>query len=146
VDSYFVHYNTGFPLLHRPTLEDNLVERVHLRDNGFGAVVLVVCALGARHLDDERVRLPGCGIRSAGWRWFNQVHITRRPLLERPRLCDVQLYILSTLFLSSSSKSRSIWMLVGISLRMLTDVGAHRQSFYSEIPNARDEYWKRAFW
>jgi hypothetical protein len=146
VDAYFVNYNAYVPLLHQPTFQYNINEKAHLHDNGFGAVLLVVCALGSRFVDDSRVYVPGYGMRSSGWRWFNQVQITRRPLLNRPRLCDVQLYLLSSYFLSASSRPSSVWMLVGISLRMVTDIGAHRQSFYSKTPNARDELWKRAFW
>jgi hypothetical protein len=79
-------------------------------------------------------------------RLCNKVQISTRPLLNRPQLSDAQIYLLSTFFLAASSKPQSVWTLIGVSIRLLLDIGAHRQSFYSKTPNARDELWKRAFW
>lgn len=146
VDAYFVHFNAYFPLLHRPTFEYNLAENAHFRDEGFGAVVLVVCALGAKYVDDPRVYIPGCPPRSAGWYWYNQLQIDRRPFMRKARISDVQLYILAVVFQSSSFRGDTMSLLIGIAQRRLLDAGAHMQRFYSKTPNTRDELWKRAFW
>jgi hypothetical protein len=45
-------------LLHRPTFEKEIAEGLHKRNATFGAVVLVVCAIGSRYSDDPRVQLP----------------------------------------------------------------------------------------
>jgi hypothetical protein len=146
VDAYFGHYNFYMPLLHRPMFEYNLAEKAHTRDTGFGAVVLAVCALGARYVNDERVLLPGCPPRSAGWRWYNQLQMSQRPIAIKPHLIDVQLYILAAQFLSATTNGGHFWEFVGIAQRKLFKIGAHRQQFYTKVPNIRDELWKRAFW
>jgi hypothetical protein len=147
VDAFFVHYNSFFLLLHRPSFKHNLAERAHFRDRAFGELLLVVCALGSRSVDDPRVCLPGEPFpRAAGWRWFNQVQLQCRPFLSRARLLDVQLYLLSAMFLSYSSKPHGIWMLLGMTRQMITDVGAHRRTFYPKRPTVHSELWKRAFW
>ena len=57
VDHYFKHINIELPLLHRPTLEHDIARGLHRRDAAFGAVVLLVCAMGSRYSDDPRVQL-----------------------------------------------------------------------------------------
>jgi len=93
VDLYFANMNSFLPLLHRPIFEKSLAENLHLRDDGFGAVVLLVAAVGARFSDDVRVALPGTNaMHSAGWGWFNQVQMVRRSLFSPPSLYDLQIY------------------------------------------------------
>ena len=85
--------NSFLPLLHRPIFEKSLADNLHLRDDGFGAVVLLVAAVGARFSDDPRVALPGTeAMHSAGWAWFNQVQMVRRSLFSPPSLYDLQIY------------------------------------------------------
>ena len=55
VDAYFTHLNIYLPLLHRPSFEKCLREGLHLIQVTFGAIVLLVCANGARWVDDPRV-------------------------------------------------------------------------------------------
>lgn len=93
VDLYFTNVNTFLPLLHHPMFEKSLADNVHLRDDGFGAVVLLVAAVGARYSDDPRVALAGTdALHSAGWAWFNQVQMVRRSLFSPPSLYDLQIY------------------------------------------------------
>ena len=93
VDLYFANMNSFLPLLHRPIFEKSLADNLHLRDDGFGAVVLLVAAVGARFSDDLRVALPGTdAMHSAGWAWFNQVQMVRRSLFSPPSLYDLQIY------------------------------------------------------
>ena len=53
VHSYFANYNIYMPILHRPTFEKGIREGCHLVDQGFGATVLLVCALGAKFVEDQ---------------------------------------------------------------------------------------------
>jgi hypothetical protein len=53
--------------------------------------LLLVCAVGARFVDDERVLLDGASGLSAGWKWFNQVPLMRRSILALPGLHDLQI-------------------------------------------------------
>jgi hypothetical protein len=55
VELYFAHFNSMFPLLHRPTFERGLAQRLHTRDVWFACVCMGVFAIASRHADDERV-------------------------------------------------------------------------------------------
>ena len=126
VSSYFRFVNVGFPLLHRPSFERALAAGLHLRDEGFGAVVLLVCALSARHSRDPAV-LAGCPGRSwhwAGWQWFEQVRTTRQMVQLHPTgVYDLQVagvrrslhvWLISFLYMlmphALSSSRRRIWV------------------------------------
>lgn len=142
-----VHMNDLWPLLHRPSFERQVYHRVHLSDPSFGSVLLLVCALGARFVEDPRVIPPGHTTkRAAGWQWFVQVDISRRDLFRAPRLLDVQTYILAAFYGGTIFRSQLSWVLVGIALRMIHQVGAHSKKVYSTVPNTDDELWKRCFW
>jgi len=85
--------NLIFPLLHRPTFEQSLAENLHLRDARFGAVVLLVAAVGARFSSDSRVYVPGTKqLSSVGGVWFRQVRIELQSLYAIPNLYDLQTY------------------------------------------------------
>lgn len=91
VDSYFENFNRFFPLLHRPTFESYVSSELYLRDSSFASVFLLVCANGARCLDDPRFQLEGeTSPASSGWQWFNQVQMARKSLWANPRLEDIQ--------------------------------------------------------
>ncbi|KAG5646711.1 hypothetical protein DXG03_002393 [Asterophora parasitica] len=69
VDHYFTKVNLLLPLLHRPSFERSIIEGLHLRHDGFGATVLLVCAVASRFSDDPRVRIDGVdSFHSAGWK------------------------------------------------------------------------------
>jgi hypothetical protein len=87
--------NLTSPVLHRPSFERALANGAHFADASFGALVLIVCAIGSRFVYDKRVTLEGAPSHSAGWRWFSQVQMTPRGLLAPPSLHDLQLYCVS---------------------------------------------------
>lgn len=90
---YFTHTNIFYPVLHRPTFEANLSERLHLRDEKFGAVVLLVCVIGSKFSNDSRVKRRGPN--SPEWFWFHQVDFLRGPLYYPMTLYDVQIVAVS---------------------------------------------------
>jgi hypothetical protein len=90
VDSYFTHVNVITPLLHRPSFERSVASGTHLRDADFGEVLLLVCAVGARYVDDTRVLLDGVTKHSTGWEWFRQVPVVQRTVFTAPSLYDLQ--------------------------------------------------------
>ena len=93
VDLFFSRINLFIPLLHRPTFEQNLRDNLHFRDQGFGSVLLCLCACASRYSDDPRVLLEGSpSWHSSGWKWFGQVQVLRRSLMGPPLLYDVQMY------------------------------------------------------
>ena len=80
-------------LLHKPSFQRSISAGLHLRDEGFGGVVLLVCAIASRMSDDKRVLLPGSDQwETAGWRWFRQIRRTHRFLPQVPTLYDLQMY------------------------------------------------------
>ncbi|KAG1759731.1 fungal-specific transcription factor domain-containing protein [Suillus occidentalis] len=137
VDLYFKHYNVLTPLLHRPTFERKVAQGLHRRNATFGAVYLLVLAVGSRFSDDRRVCLEGQSEHSAGW---------KKTLLGPPRLEDLQVHCLSVIYLMGTSAPQACWTIVGIGIRLAQDVGAHRRKAYSHKPTVEEELWKRAFW
>ena len=96
VELYFSRINLFYPLLHRPTFEQQLREGLHFRDQSFGSVVLCLCACASRYSDDPRILLDGSNAwHSSGWKWFSQVQMLRRSLMGPPLLYDVQMYVVS---------------------------------------------------
>ena len=96
VHLYFENVNPMYPLLHRPTFERSIAEGLHMRDEGFGATLLLVCAVASRFSDDPRIFLEGSdSTHSCGWKWFRQVQVCRKSLLAPPSLYDLQFYCVS---------------------------------------------------
>ena len=100
IDEAFLHLNSNFPLLHRPTFEHGIKTGLHLRDEGFGAIVLLVCANGARFSNNPAVRPPGTkNWHRAGWQWFEQVRSKRKLVPLTPAsLYDLQVTVVSCAF------------------------------------------------
>ena len=165
VDLYFANFNIYMPVLHRPLFEKGINEGLHLSDEGFGGVVLLVCALGAKFSDDPRALLEAANTtHSAGWKWFVQVRRLRRLIFGAPRLYDLQMSAvrpilhsfcsllmnfssqLSLLFMYGCSPPQACWIMAGVTIRQAQDVGAHRKKAYASTRNVTDEMWKRAFW
>ncbi|KAL0564764.1 Gypsy retrotransposon integrase-like protein 1 [Marasmius crinis-equi] len=139
VQLYFKHINLFIPLLHKPTFCRQLEEKLHLREEGFAAVVLLVCANASRYSNDPRVRLDGVDSwLSSGWKWFDQVQLVRKSLLSPPSLYDLQFYC-------GSSVPHACWTMVGMGIRLAQDIGAHRRKVSGHM-TVEDELMKRAFW
>ncbi|KAF7340578.1 Zn(2)-C6 fungal-type domain-containing protein [Mycena sanguinolenta] len=146
INLYFVHQNLYFPVLHRPSFERSIADGLHTRDKTtFGAVVLLVCAIGSRFSEDARVNPPGAEPLRRGWEFFDQLlplHLDHI-LFEKPTIYDLQYYCLAASFLEYSDPT-ACWNLIGIGLRLAQDVGAHRQR--TGPPTVESELRKRAFW
>lgn len=92
IELYFTELNDYQPLLHRPTFEQSIEDGLHERDEGFGLVVLLVCATGSRFSNDPHVFLEGShSALSSGWEWFRQVQFMRKSFLTPPTLYDIQI-------------------------------------------------------
>jgi len=91
VDFYFKEVNAFFPLLHRPTFERQIAERLHTRDAMFGNVVLLVCALGSKYSDDPRNYMDSSNTRSSGHKWYTQVDTCRKAYTTKSSLCELQM-------------------------------------------------------
>ncbi|KAJ7925130.1 fungal-specific transcription factor domain-containing protein [Mycena leptocephala] len=145
IDLYFVNKNLYFPVLHRPTFERSIADGLHTRDASFGAIVILVCAIGSRFSNDVRVCPPGAEPLRCGWEFFDQLPLQLDHVLEPPTLYHLQFYCLATSFLEFSAPT-ACWPLIGIGLRLAQDVGAHRQRESGFRPTVESELWKRGFW
>ncbi|KAJ7225062.1 fungal-specific transcription factor domain-containing protein [Mycena haematopus] len=143
VNLYFAHKNLYFPVLHRPTFERSLADGLHTRNSTFGAIVLLVCAIGSRFSDDARLSPPGAEPLRRGWEFFDQLPHHLDHLFETPTIYNLQYYCLATSFLENSAPA-ACWTLIGIGIRLAQDVGAHRQR--EGPPTVETELWKRGFW
>ncbi|KAJ7022335.1 fungal-specific transcription factor domain-containing protein [Mycena alexandri] len=144
VDLYFRRINTCWPVLHRPTFDQKVADKLHFRDRRFAATLLVVISLGARHSDDHRISLQGGELRSAGWEWYSQVSVVPKHLIYKPDLYELQVFALSAIYLQPLSLSPVVWNQIGLGLRRAQDVGAHRRR--AGPPTVESEQWKRVFW
>ncbi|KAF8142796.1 fungal-specific transcription factor domain-containing protein [Mycena galopus ATCC 62051] len=140
-DLYFVHQNLYRPILHRPSFERSVADGLHTRDQSFGTVVLLVCAIASRYSDDVRLRQPEPLRR--GWQFFDQIPPHSDHIFQKTSIYHLQYYILATMFLEYTTPS-ACWTLIGIGLRLAQDVGAHRRK--DGPPTVESELWKRAFW
>ncbi|KAJ7511776.1 fungal-specific transcription factor domain-containing protein [Mycena galericulata] len=147
IDLFFTQINTLLFSFHEPTFRSAVAAGLHLRDQKFGAVVLVVCALGAKFSEDPRVFLEGANSEhSAGALWYRQVRPLPASFLVTPSLYDLQLLFLSVMYLASGSIPEECWTLVGVGIRMAYDVGAHRRIRSQHGNTVETEEYKRAFW
>jgi hypothetical protein len=117
IDNYFRRYNDFYPLLHRPSFENSVMNGLHLTDLSFAAVLLVVCALGSRYSDDPELsgQSSTTSKHYAGWQWFEQIEgkpsfiygtlysllifitsVGSWPILAKPRLHNVQVCAVCT--------------------------------------------------
>ena len=88
---FFTYIAPMVPLLHRPTFMNAVSGGVHLRDDKFGAVVLLVCATASRYSYDPRTSTEGGELRNVGWKWFVQVEPFSNSVLYGPELYDLQI-------------------------------------------------------
>ncbi|GLB37480.1 putative fungal specific transcription factor [Lyophyllum shimeji] len=156
IDLYFLHANSRFPLLHRPTFEKQWKEKLHQTNSWFTAVCLGLFAVASRWSFDRRV-LPEAAATApgepdwklAGSKYFELgtvLHEVRRSLFYPANLLEMQAFTLFTLYLRGTAHYPMTWLIVGIAIRKLQDVGAHRKKVYQAMPAVEAELWKRAFW
>ncbi|KAL0060683.1 Gypsy retrotransposon integrase-like protein 1 [Marasmius tenuissimus] len=144
ISLYFHHVNIHLPVLHEPTFRKNVVEGLHYRNSHFGAVVLAVCAIGARYSDDPQVfSVPGHPP-SAGWKWFEQIHPIRRSMFETPCLYELQWHCLMANYVYGTSNG--VHRLGANWGRRAVEMGAHRRMPSRHKLTVEDEQRKRAFW
>ncbi|CAE6514421.1 unnamed protein product, partial [Rhizoctonia solani] len=146
VELYFRYINTFFPILHRGLFEQTLKRGTHLASDTtgrtFARLLLLVCAVASRWSFDPRVLMDGQS-QSAGYEFFHRAGPITWAFRTQPSLYDVQICILSALFLQGSSSHFSGWTVLGIGIRLAQDIGAHRKKEGVTIEN---ELYKRAFW
>lgn len=93
IDCYFDNLNILLPVLHRPSFVRSIEEGLHHVDYNFGAIVLLVCAIGCRYSEDPRVIHEITTSSSCtAWKFFNQLHKLRRPHYLPHSLYEAQVF------------------------------------------------------
>ncbi|KAJ3899705.1 fungal-specific transcription factor domain-containing protein [Lentinula edodes] len=150
VNIYFAEFDPYLPLLHRQTFEQCIKDGTHLHERCFGKVVLAVCALASRYSNDPRNMIPGapCPEHSLGWPWFKQVAVVQTTsFIDPPRVYNLQLFVLSVVFLQGTTTSESSWIIIGTAIRLAEAIGVHRKGPGPSRPRTIErELWNRAFW
>ncbi|EKM58695.1 uncharacterized protein PHACADRAFT_117794 [Phanerochaete carnosa HHB-10118-sp] len=148
LDNYFQKIHKNFPLLHRPTFLQNIASGLHLTDEGFGATVLLVCALSARFSNNPAALTSGLtSWHWAGWQWFQQVRAVRKLIpLTTTTLYDLQVAALGGAYVANLAVPQSNYAILGCGIRLAQDLGAHRRMAYGPEPTVEGELRKRAFW
>ncbi|GJE89791.1 fungal specific transcription factor domain-containing protein [Phanerochaete sordida] len=148
IGNYFRMIHADLPLLHRPSFLEGVASGRHFIDEGFGAVALLVCALGARFSNNPATLPPNAqSWQFAGWQWFDQVRSMRRLVpLTTTTPSDLQVTTLAAAYVGTLAMQHTNFPLVGYGLRLAQDLGVHRRMTYGAVPTIQEEERKRAFW
>ncbi|KAJ1311793.1 hypothetical protein OPQ81_010258 [Rhizoctonia solani] len=156
VDLYFTRFNIILPLLHRPTFEAQLEQKLHWKDPSFAAVVLLVCANGSRFSDDTRVMPyyaedipPESREFDAGILFYRQVDVCSMGVFPVDVLFEHQIMTLGAMYLTIANPS-AVLVTTGVGLRLSMQRGIHRNAWQGEAnthnKTLNDEMWRRVFW
>ncbi|KAF5343371.1 hypothetical protein D9758_015622 [Tetrapyrgos nigripes] len=150
VDAYFDCHNLFSPLLHRPSFERSLADKLHIRDEAFGAVVLAVCAIGSRYRYGQiNSSDPNVMFVVSGIKWFHQLPIQRFAFAPDVSLYHLQMYCLAMIYIQNINSGPEVlggWMITGIAIRLAQEKGFHRRFVVEKKPTPERELWKRVFW
>ncbi|KAK0192183.1 fungal-specific transcription factor domain-containing protein [Armillaria mellea] len=143
---YFETIHPIFPVLHRPTFIKDVANGLHLRDEHFGATLLLVLSVASRYSDDPRVFADPSSRLSAGWRFIVQTPLFKKAVLSPPSLYELQSPVLGVIYSLGTSSPRFSWTVVGVGLRAATEIGLHRRKPEGHKVTLDDELKKRSFW
>ncbi|THU89038.1 hypothetical protein K435DRAFT_678777, partial [Dendrothele bispora CBS 962.96] len=145
--TYFDYVQITVPFLHRPIFERGLSERLYLTSREFGALVLSVCACGARGSSDPRVYSEDPKKNAkAGYEWYTQIEPMRDWNCLKPiSLFELQTNINYMFFVPLWLPN---WSILAHTIRAAQDLGIHRKRWYTQncLSETEKELWKRAFW
>ncbi|KAK0488394.1 fungal-specific transcription factor domain-containing protein, partial [Armillaria luteobubalina] len=137
--------NPILPILHRPTFVKNVADGLHLRDENFAATLLFVLAVASCHSDDPRVLADPSSRLSAGWTFIESMPVAKKVLLRPPCLNDIQ-QTLAVVYSFGTCVPEFTWMVVGLGLRYVVEIGLHRKKPKGHKSTVDDELKKRSFW
>ncbi|KAF7298622.1 Fungal-trans domain-containing protein [Mycena indigotica] len=146
VSIYFDLINPIWNFLHPPTFRQSMAEGLHFTNRWFGAVVLAVCATASRYSNDPRVFIDDEREHSAGWKWFRQLEPECIRIADQDHLCQLQLFALSTLYITSTSQPDGCWLTIGLGIRFGQGLGLHLESTYERMAPLEGELYRRTFW
>lgn len=93
VGCYFDNSNIMLPILHRPSFVRSIQQGLHKINQSFGAVVLLVCAIGCRVTEDPRVVKEISPTSSCtAWKFFHQASSVQKLYYLSHSLYEAQIY------------------------------------------------------
>ncbi|KAG2018165.1 nuclear protein [Coprinopsis cinerea AmutBmut pab1-1] len=141
------------PVLHWPSFLRDVRSGRHLREPGFGMVLLAVCANASRLTWDERVMMvdhdnPDLSGPSAGWMFIAQTPLIRKSIVDQATIIDLQYYALAVFYFLGTSSPQTGWNLLEIAMRFAIEMGLHRRTGVSPFQKSKwqSELEKRIFW
>ncbi|KDN52760.1 hypothetical protein K437DRAFT_292866 [Tilletiaria anomala UBC 951] len=143
-DIFFTRLHPIMPILHRPTMEEDILSGRATHDTAFRGLVFTVLAIASRFTSDTRVRTDEDDASTAGdqfakaSRLYHQVYAAS--------LINVQVLLLSSTFMHSEVGPGVPWTQLGVAIRALQDIGLHQERAYVEFSEFEQELRRRAFW
>lgn len=136
------------PFLHVPTFLADYGNPSKWGEPGFAALIVAICCLSSRHIDDPRVRSDPNDGNSAGTQWFELFGRLRTlPSADRPTVYTVQSVLVAGVYAVGSGKLSKAFALLAESVTLSLDTGLHRSAdAYDVFDSIEDEVRKRTFW
>ncbi|EMD32360.1 hypothetical protein CERSUDRAFT_118728 [Gelatoporia subvermispora B] len=136
------------PFLHLPTFIADYANPRKWGDPGFAALIVAICCLSSRHIDDPRVRADPTDSNSAGTQWF-ELFVQLRSLggADRPTIYTVQAVLIAGVYAVGLGKLSKAFALLAEAATLSIDGGLHRSvDDYDAFDPIEDEVRKRTFW
>lgn len=136
------------PFLHVPTFLADYGNPSKWGEPGFAALVVAICCLSSRHIDDPRVRSDPSDGNSAGTQWFELFGRLRTlPSADRPTVYTVQSVLVAGVYAVGLGKLSKAFGLLAEAITLSLDTGLHRSAdAYDVFDPIEDEVRKRTFW
>ncbi|PWN46148.1 hypothetical protein IE81DRAFT_84812 [Ceraceosorus guamensis] len=143
-DVYFGLLHPMIPILHRPSMEQDIAAGRAEVDVAFRGLVFTVLAIAARYSNDPRCWSDRSCPQTAGddfaaaSRLYHQVHSAS--------LINIQVLSLSCFFASANMGPGVSWTLLGVAIRGIFDIGAHQERTLVGLSLLEQELLRRTFW
>jgi len=114
---------------------------------GFAALIVVICCLASRHIDDPRARADPEDGGSAGAHWFELFgRLRTAPSADRPTVHTVQAVLVAGVYAIGAGKLSRAFALFAESVTLAIDLGLHRDSeAFDCFDPIEDEVRRRTF-
>ncbi|TCD63237.1 hypothetical protein EIP91_005822 [Steccherinum ochraceum] len=136
------------PFLHVPSFLADYGNPHKWGEPGFAALIVAICCLSSRHIDDPRVRADPADGNTAGTVWFELFgRLRTMPTADRPTLYTVQAVLVAGVYAVGLGKLSKAFALISEAITLSIDSGLHRSAdAYDVFDAVEDEVRKRTFW
>lgn len=140
--SYYI-----MPFLHVPSFMSDYGNPSRWGEPGFAALIVAICCLASRHVDDPRARADPEDGGSAGVHWFELFgRLRATPSADRPTVHTVQAVLVAGVYAIGAGRLSRAFSLLAESVTLAIDLGLHRDSeAFDCFDPIEDEIRKRTF-